>query len=503
MNSDTRMDTQGGRLPLKRRGLLAGTVAAAGVAMTAGLSSPAQAATTSVTEPDRFPAGRPLLIRGATVITMDRARGILPDTDVLVVRDKIKAVGRKLSAAHGATIIEARGALLIPGFVDTHRHMWQSALRGAGADWTLTNYLTAMGMLPPLFRPEDIYAGNYLGMVDAVADGVTTVLDWSHGSVTPAHADAAVDALMAVPGRARWAYGRFPLDLSWVTSGEVDRIREARFSSDDQLVTMQLALHAPSDSVGDAAWRYAVEHDVPVNSHVGFFGAASDSDVRRLVENKFLSPSTTLAHATAMSDDSYRLIADSGAFVSLSAESDLNMGQGYPPTGVVRRFGIPISLSVDSLLGWSGDMFSNMRAILSAERGLVHLRAHERGEMVASLDLRAADVLRYATLGGAEALGMADRIGSITPGKLADLVLLRQDTPSMTPVNNPIGHLVFHAGRGDIDTVVVNGRVLKHRGELIGVNLPRARRLAEATQDHLVSSIGEEAWRNLIDPPRP
>ncbi|MFF4357642.1 amidohydrolase family protein [Streptomyces sp. NPDC001604] len=466
-------------------------------------ASRAQAATTSVTEPDRFPAGRPLLIRGATVITMDRAHGILPDTDVLVVRERIKAVGRRLSAPHGAAVIDAKGALLMPGFVDTHRHMWQSVLRGMGADWTLTNYLDAMGKLLPHFRPEDIYAGNYLGMVDAVADGVTTVLDWSHGSVTPAHADAAVDALMAVPGRARWAYGRFPLDASWVTSGEVDRIREARFSSDDQLVTMQLALHPPSDAAGDAAWRYAVERDLPVSSHVGVFGSASDSEVTRLVENGFLSPRTTLVHATEMSDDSYRRIADSGAFVSLSAESDLNMGQGYPPAGAVRRFGIPISLSVDSLLGWSGGMFSNMRAILSAERGLVYLRAHERGEMVTTLDLRTADVVHYATLGGAEALGMADRIGSITPGKLADLVLLRQDTPSMTPVNSTFGHLVFHAGRGDVDTVVVNGRVLKHRGELIGLNLPRARRLAEAARDHVRSAIGEEAWRNLIDPPRP
>jgi 5-methylthioadenosine/S-adenosylhomocysteine deaminase len=471
--------------------------------MATGLPATAQAATTAVT-PARFPAGRPLLIRGATVVTMDRARGILPDTDVLVMDRKIKAVGKRLAAPQATAVIEAKGALLIPGFVDTHRHMWQSALRGIGVDWTLNDYFGAMQALLPHLRPEDVYAGNYLGMVDAVADGVTTVVDWSHGSSTPAHADAAVDALMAVPGRARWAYGRFGFDSSWVTDGEVDRIRAARFNSDDQLVTMQLALDLPSEdpSAADAALRHAGQHALPVTMHTGIFGLSPDATIAHLADNGFLSPTTTLVHAATLSDDSYRRIADSGAFVSLSAESELNAGQGYPPTGAARHFGIPISLSMDTVVWWSGDMFSAMRATLSAERGLTFLRAHARGEQLTSHDLRAADVLRYATLGGAEALGMGDRIGSITPGKLADLVLLRQDTPSMTPVNNPVGHLVFQAGRGDIDTVIVGGRVLKHRGELVGLDLARARRLAEASRDHIRAAIGETAWQQFINPPR-
>ena len=220
-----------------RRRLLAG---AAGIA-TATVLSPAA---TAVTEPARFDLKRPLLIRGATVVTVDDTRGVLPDTDVLVVGTKIKAVGKKLSAPPTAAVIEAKGALLIPGFVDTHRHMWQSPLRGIGADWTIAHYFDAFNQMLPHFRPEDMYAGNYLSMIEAVADGVTTVVDWSHGALTPAHADAAVDALTAVPGRARWAYGRWAQasNAAWVTSGEVERIRSARFSSQDQLVTMQLAL---------------------------------------------------------------------------------------------------------------------------------------------------------------------------------------------------------------------------------------------------------------------
>ncbi|MFF3346434.1 amidohydrolase family protein [Streptomyces sp. NPDC002779] len=457
---------------------------------------------TATHDPDRFPAGRPLLIRGATVVTMDTGQGILPGTDVLTTGNKIKAVGANLSAPHGTAVIEAHGALLIPGFVDTHRHMWQSALRGLGVDWTLTNYMDALGQLLPHFRPEDVYAGNHLGMVEAVADGVTTVVDWSHGCSTPAHADAAVDALMSVPGRARWAYGRIGPDLAWVTDGEADRIRAARFPGDDQLVTMQLALDLPPDaSAADAALAHAAKQALPVTTHAGVFGIVGDAAVTHLARQGALSPSTTLVHAASLSDDSYRRIADSGAHLSLSAESELNAGQGYPPTGAARRFGIPLSLSMDTVVWWSGDMFSAMRSTLSAERGLVLLQAHARGEQVSSHDLRAADVLRYATLGGAEALGLADRIGSITPGKCADLVLLRADTPSMTPLNNPVGHLVFQAGRGDIDTVVVNGRVLKHRGKLIGVDLAHARRQAEASRDHLRDAVGEAAWHHLVHPP--
>ena len=472
-----------------RRRLLAG---AAGIA-TATVLSPAA---TAVTEPARFDLKRPLLIRGATVVTVDDTRGVLPDTDVLVVGTKIKAVGKKLSAPPTAAVIEAKGALLIPGFVDTHRHMWQSPLRGIGADWTIAHYFDAFNQMLPHFRPEDMYAGNYLSMIEAVADGVTTVVDWSHGALTPAHADAAVDALTAVPGRARWAYGRWAQasNAAWVTSGEVERIRSARFSSQDQLVTMQLALELLlHDPTTENAFRYAADHDLPVTSHAG----SDDAQITYLAQRGFLRPSTTLVHAFGFSDDSYRRIADGGAFLSVAAESEVNTGLGYPPTGKARQFGIPLSLSMDTVVWWSGDMFSAMRATLNAERGL----ALARGEQVTSHDLRAADVLRYATLGGAEALGMADRIGSITPGKLADLVLLRQATPSMTPVNNPVGQLVYQAGRDDIDTVIVNGKVLKHRGELVGLDLPRARRLAEATRDHFRAGVGEAAWQKFIDPP--
>jgi len=329
---------------------------------------------------------------------MDRAIGVRSDTDVLVVNGKIAAVGRNLSAPAHSTVIEAAGAILIPGFVDTHRHLWQSSLRGIGTEWTLTNYINFVGLVYPHYRPEDVYAANYLGMVDAVADGVTTVLDWSHASKSPAHADAAVDAHFDVPGRSRWAYGRLDANPAWVTAGDVDRIRKERFSSSNQLVTMQLALDARPDQPDmEAAYRYAANNDLAVSQHVGIFGLSEDAPLAWLAAKGFLRPSSNLVHAATLSDDSYRKIADSGAHLSLSAESELNAGQGYPPTGKARQYGIPISLSMDTVAWWSGDMFSAMRATLSAERARAFQLARAGGKDVINNDLRTADVLRSST----------------------------------------------------------------------------------------------------------
>ncbi|MFK0286577.1 amidohydrolase family protein [Streptomyces sp. NPDC090499] len=454
---------------------------------------------------DAFASGRPVLFRGATVVTMDPGTGVLPDTDVLVRGTTIESVGKALEAPADATVIEAAGALLLPGFVDTHRHMWQAPLRGIGVDWTMAQYIEwLMIKWGPLFRPEDIYAANYMTMVEAVNDGITTVTDWSHGSRTPEHADAAVDALFEAPGRARFAYGNvFAPDLGWVVDGRVDQLLKARFSGlPDQLVTLQLAvdiIYGPTDDAREAL-KFARARDLPVSTHAGSFGLLGDEQIKFLQETGSLSPSYTLVHASSLSDDAFRIIADTGAQLSISAESELNGGMGYAATTQARRFGVPVSLSLDTEVWGSGDMFSGMRATVNADRALAHLRSQQGGEALAINPLRAQDVLEYATLGGARALGLDGIIGSITPGKRADLVMLRTDAPAKIPVNNPAGHIVFHAGRGDVDTVLVDGRVLKHRGTLIGVDQFRARRLVDESLQYLRSQIPDEEWEQALNP---
>lgn len=502
-------------------GLSAASVAALGVGGYAAVRSrnddPAAYA-------EEFAEGRAVLFRNATVVTGDDDLGTLYGADVLVDDGVIQDVGHELSRPDDAAVIGAGGAVLMAGMIDTHRHMWQSVLRGVGGDWTISNYFQWIyEEWGELWRPEDVYAGNYLSMVEAIDSGVTTSLDWSHGLRTPDHADAAVDALVASRGRARLAYGNiFDLPQNWVPGGAVQQLLDERFpaafDSVDDLVTMQLAWDGGGEDPEfpeRPAWEFAQEHGLPVTLHAGVWGYPLDIAIQNISENGFLLPTNTFVHAASLEQSTYELIAESGGNVSISAESELNAGQGYPPTGEIREHGIPISLSMDSSLWWSGDMFAAMRATLNADRGLDHMEAHQQDQTVLNNALRTSDVLRYATQGGADALGMGSDLGSITPGKVADLVLLRADTASMLPVNDPTHHIVFQAGRAEVDSVMIGGRMMKHAGRLIPAALgleddgddeadavlEHARSLAEDSRDHLREQIGEEAWEEAVNPP--
>lgn len=494
------------RPPVSRRTLLG---AAAGVAAGAGIlaaTGSAHAEPVTAKTPD-FARGRPVVFRNATVVTGDPRIGTLPDSDVLVSGQTIRAVGRNLSAPHNAAVIDGRGSILIPGMVDTHRHMWQTVIRGLGAEWTIANYFSWIyQQWANFWRPEDLYASNLLAMAEAINAGVTTSLDWSQDLKNYEYAEAAAQGLIDSGGRARLAYGySFAPPHEWVTSGDVARLQRERFSSTNQLVTLQLAwdgtgLPEEPGFPERPAWEFAREHDLRVTLHSGVRNWKEDHQLQLLRDNGFLLPTNTYVHCGTMSDSSYRMIAESGGNVSIAAESELNAGQGYPPTGRIHGHDIPISLSSDTQVWWSADMFAAMRATLNADRGIDHLRAHAEDKTVVNNNLRTEDVFHFATQGGADALGLGGRLGSITPGKLADLVLVRADTPSMVPLINPVHQLVFHAQRGEVDTVMVDGHVMKHRGRLLGDGFARARRLAEASANHLRERIGERQWADAQNP---
>jgi 5-methylthioadenosine/S-adenosylhomocysteine deaminase len=204
----------------------------------------------------------------------------------------------------------------------------------------------------------------------------------------------------------------------------------------------------------------------------------------------FMTPDITYVHAATLTEDSYQRIAASGGTVSVSTESEQSAGQGYPPTWELRKHGIPVSLSMDTSVWWSADLFSAMRATLSADRSREHLEAHALGETVVGNSLRAQDVVHWATIGGATTLGLQDQIGSITPGKKADLVLIKNDnSPALFPILHPYGTVVYQAGRGDVHTVLVNGRVVKHEHALVDVDLGRARDAVANTVDFARSTM--------------
>jgi cytosine/adenosine deaminase-related metal-dependent hydrolase len=336
-------------------------------------------------------------------------------------------------------------------------------MRGYGADWTLTQYFVWYYLdHGKVFRPEDIHAGNLLAAIEAIDAGVTTVVDWSHGLQTTDHADAAVDALEAVPGRFVLAYGNIQEPPAvWSAKPEFRDFVQRRVTGSDML-SFQMAF----DVLGDPtfpekpAFETARDLGVAVTTHAGVWGATSDDGIRLMHEHGFMTPQTIYVHASTLSADSYQRIAATGGSVSVSTESEQSAGQGYPTTWAIRAHGIPVSLSMDTSVWWSGDLFSAMRTTLGADRSRTHLEAHARNETVTHHELRAEQVVAWATRGGADALGRSD-IGELAPGKKADVVLIKNDhSPVSFPVLNPYGHVAFQAQRGDVHSVLVNGRVV-------------------------------------------
>ncbi|HTW98064.1 MAG TPA: amidohydrolase family protein [Acidimicrobiales bacterium] len=451
--------------------------------------------------------GAPILLQGGTVLTMDRG-GVLEPGDVLVEGQRITDVGPSITAPDGAFVIDCSGGIVMPGMVDTHRHMWQTAMRGFGADWTLTQYFVFYYLrFGKLFRPEDIYAGNLLAALEAIDAGVTTTVDWSHGLQTVEHGEAALQALQEVPGRFVLAYGNLlGAPWEWTKSKEFRDFVSRHFSSRSDLIGLQLAF----DVIGAAefpergAFESARELDLAVTTHAGVWGATNDNGIRLMSEHGFMTESVVYVHAATLSEDSYQRIAASGASASVSTESEQSAGQGYPPTWQLRRHRIPVSLSMDTSVWWSGDLFSAMRATLSADRSREHLEAHAREETVVANALRAEEVVGWATTGGARAIGLGDVVGTITPGKKADLVLVRNDrSPVMFPILHPFGHVVFQAGRGDVEAVLVDGRVVKHRHALVDAGLDKARHAVAATIEHLQGEMGADAWQESMNPELP
>ncbi len=436
-----------------------------------------------------------LLIRGGTVVSMDPAIGILPQGDVLVAGDTIARVAPRIDAAE-ARVIDARNAIVSPGFVDTHRHVWQTQLRTSATDWSLFDYFCRMrSIFGSFYSPEDAYLGNYVGALEALHAGITTVVDHSHIMNSPEHADEAVRGLREAGIRGTFCYGLYPnpsygasvapsLDPGFRLA-DAKRVRARHFTSDDALLAFGLApTEVTATPYATTCLEIALGRELGarhISCHVAM--GAYDTGARlvaRLGRDRLLGPDLVLVHGAALTEEELAMIADAGAAISSTPETELQMAMGHPVAVRADEKGAAASLGIDIVSNYSGDMFAQMRLLLQAQRGLENaaLAAPPR-----RIRYRAEDVLRLATLGGARALGMDGRIGSLTPGKRADLVVTRCEAINLVPVHDPVGALVLNANAFNVDTVLVDGRFVKEGGELVGVDWPalaeRLRRSAE------------------------
>src|SRR5580658_6384434 len=274
-------------------------------------------ATSSLTAADLAP-GRSVVFRNATVLTLDDGHDVLDGADVLVSGERIAAVGPNLAVPEGTAEIDAAGGILMPGMIDTHRHMWQTAMRGYGADWTLTQYFVWNYLQwGKSFRAEDIYAGNLLSAIEAIDAGVTTSVDWSHNLHTIDHAEAAADALAEVPGRFVLAYGNIQAaPWEWSATPEFRDFVSRRFSGGGtDMLSFQIAFDVPPaspDFPEKAAFEVARELDVPVTTHAGVWKVTGDDGIRLMYEHGFMSERSIYVHAATLSPDSYHRIAATG-----------------------------------------------------------------------------------------------------------------------------------------------------------------------------------------------
>ena len=439
------------------------------------------------------------LIRGARVLSQDPGIGDLPSADILIAGGKIEAVAPDLAGAGaGAEVIDATDRIALPGFVDTHRHSWQSLIRHMSTDWTLPQYFSGVrGVLGNNYAPEDMYAANLIAMLDALDSGITTLVDWSHNNNTPEHADAAIQALFDSGIRSVWAHGNSNDEWLPVSdkpqSRDVVRIAEQWFSSKDQLVTLALAPRGPQFATREVTARdfgLARELDIPVTVHVGDGAWGKSLPVLWLDEQGLADARTTYVHCNMLRDDEYDVIARTGGAISIAPELEMHMGHGRLATLRGRDRGIPVSLSIDVCTSVGGDMFSAMRAVLAGTRYLVNIAALDAGESVDPLPVTAAEVLSFATQGGATAAWLGDTVGSITPGKAADVILVRTDSYGMQPLNYPAGAIVESGNPNLVETVFVNGTIVKRDGLLTGHDFARVRRMAEEARDRVLARAG-------------
>jgi len=403
-----------------------------------------------------------VLIRGGTVLSLDRTVGNLAEADVLIEDGVIAEVGASVRARN-AEVVDAAGTIVMPGFVDTHRHLWRSLSRNLGAP---------MGAdIADRYTPDDVYAASLVGLLGALEAGITTVVDWCDIAGDAGHNEAALSA--HADSGVRTVFVPSHADAGIHASATV-----AAASPD--IVEEEL------DGV-TATWEQARGQGRRIHAHAGT-AAASGGEVAELGRRGLLGPDVTLAHCTRLNDDDFDAIAASSTAVALTPASDMTAGVGTPPMQQLLDRSIRPGLGVGVEQSSPGDVFAQMRAAISVQHAtLFDLKLAGKGGVPSLLNTR--EVIRYATVDGAKVAGLAEITGSLSPGKRADLVVLRTDRANIAPVNDPIGAVVWGMDTSNVDWVFVDGSPMVENGELTA-DVARAAALAAAAQGAVAQSVG-------------
>jgi 5-methylthioadenosine/S-adenosylhomocysteine deaminase len=475
-------------MPITRRGALkAGAAFAAGAAAGGRLSD--VAAAENPLRFERQPAvdsNHRILLKGGAIISMDPKVGDLVQGDVLIEGKKIAAIAPGLNAAD-AQVIDAHDTIIVPGFVDCHRHSWEAPLRRINPNSpTLADYSNATHLsFAKAYRPQDHYAANYLTAIGCIDAGITCVIDNSHNSRSADHSDAAVEALIDSGVRAVHASGP-PTAGDWAHQWpqDLERLQKKYFSSTDQLVTLRMFAGVSRDN-----WALARKLGLRITSE--FQGPQAAGQLDPLAQDKLVGPDNTFNHCGALPERTWQILVQAGANVNVCPRSDAQyaLGEGICALQTAWNHGIKPGFSVDNETSYSTDMFMEMRVAFYLQRAVAQNRRFS-GDQNPPKPVMARDVLYCATMGGAHCAGLDDKVGSLVAGKEADLIMIRADDINLYPSNNAVGTVVQAAERSNIDTVIIGGRVRKYRGEVVGLDMKRMKAMIEESRNHLFAAVG-------------
>ena len=440
------------------------------------------------------------LIKNAHIITMD-AQGDLAQGDVLVTDDTLTEIAPAIHA-DDAAVVDAAGCILIPGLINAHMHTWQTALRGLAANWTLLEYFQKMHAgLATVFEPQDLHIATWVGALNQLNCGTTTLVDWCHNNKTPAHNDAAIDGLLQSGIRAAFMHGTPKPDPKpgetpfWEVPhprAEVERLLKAHQGK--PLLSIHAAVLGPHYSTLDVAlhdFQMCQDLGLIASMHQGGGPARTPDGWEKLEAAGLLGSHINIVHGHALSDEQLARFCDLGMSFSAAAESEMSQGHGHPITGRLLALGKAPSLGVDLESAVSGDMLTQARVALGIQRSLDnvgHRALH--GSIPPTSTVTTRQALEWVTLEGARMLGQLDRIGSLRAGKQADLVLIRADVLNMQPVHNAVSSVVMQTSLANIDSVMVAGQWKKRHGQLVGVDLPPKLAALQASGRKIAQAMG-------------
>jgi 5-methylthioadenosine/S-adenosylhomocysteine deaminase len=437
----------------------------------------AQGSSTAEAELSRLLWQRRILIRGGVVLTLDRQLGDFAQADILIEDGKIREVRPNIAVSgDAAAVVDAANRIVIPGFIDTHSHSYQGVLRSIMPNGLLEPDYNrdVQTTLTPAFAPADVYAGVLMTALGLIDMGTTAIVDLCQISHSPEHSDACIRALQDSGIRAVYAYSRgigpatqYPQDIA--------RLQRTYFSSKDQLITLALGL-----GLDPKLFAVAREAGVPAVLHL--VTQSLSGPFLELGRAGLLRPGDEYIHCLNLTPDAWRLIRNSGGHISICAAIDMAMGHGTPAVQEALDHDLRPSLSSDHGVTIAQDFFSVMRTTFTFQRMQIFTRRRSGERNVPPL-ITCRDVLEFATIEGARCANLDGKVGTLTPGKEADLLLLQADRLNLWPLNNAPGTVVNLMSPANVETVFIGGKVRKWHGNLVGVDVPRTMRLAEEARD--------------------